>query len=116
MANGNNSLVLKIKECLLIERERPILNKNSSFNLFLSRIASITIISLYKNIHCVKSVRIRSYSGPYFPAFGLNTERYSVSLRILSKCGKMLTRITPNTDTFYAVSFIILYDCLVTAL
>ena len=22
---------------------------------------------------CVKSVRIRSYSGPYFPAFGLNT-------------------------------------------
>ena len=23
-------------------------------------------------------VRIRSYSGPYFPAFGLNTETYSV--------------------------------------
>ena len=28
--------------------------------------------------YCVKSVRIRSFSGPYFPAFGLNTERYSV--------------------------------------
>ena len=26
--------------------------------------------------HCVKSVCIRSFSGPYFPAFGLNTERY----------------------------------------
>ena len=26
-------------------------------------------------IHSVKSVRIRSYSGPYFPAFGLNTDR-----------------------------------------
>ena len=26
--------------------------------------------------HCVKSVRIRSNSGLYFPAFGLNTERY----------------------------------------
>ena len=25
----------------------------------------------------VKSVRIRSYSGPYFPAFGLNTEYLS---------------------------------------
>ena len=25
-------------------------------------------------IHCVKIVRIRSYSGPYFPAFRLNTE------------------------------------------
>ena len=28
--------------------------------------------------HCVKSVHIRSYSGPHFPAFGLNTERYAV--------------------------------------
>ena len=53
--------------------------------------------------HWVKSVHIRSYSGPYFPAFGLNTERYGVSLRIQSKCGKIRTRITPNTDTFYAV-------------
>ena len=26
--------------------------------------------------HCVKSGRIRSFSGPYFPAFGLNTEIY----------------------------------------
>ena len=34
------------------------------------------------NTHYVKSVRIRSYTGPHFPAFGLNTERYSVSLRI----------------------------------
>ena len=25
-------------------------------------------------MHCVKSVRIWSYSGPYFPALGLNTE------------------------------------------
>ena len=30
--------------------------------------------------HCVKSVRIRSYSGPYFSAFGLNTESYAVKL------------------------------------
>ena len=34
--------------------------------------------------HCVKSVRIRSFSGPYFPTFGLNTESYGVSLRIQS--------------------------------
>ena len=25
--------------------------------------------------HCVKSVRIRSFTGPYFPTFGLNTEQ-----------------------------------------
>ena len=50
--------------------------------------------------HCVKSFRIRSYPGPHFPAFGLNTGRYTVSLRIQSECEKMRTRITPNTDTF----------------
>ena len=52
--------------------------------------------------HCVKSVRIWSYSDPHFPAFGLNSERYGVSLHIQSECGKMLTRITANTDTFHA--------------
>ena len=54
--------------------------------------------------HCVKSVRIRSYSGPHFPAFGLNMERYSISLRVQSECGKMRTKIIPNTDTFCAVT------------
>ena len=53
--------------------------------------------------HCVKTVRIRSYSGPYFPAFGLNTERYGLSLRIQSECSKIRTRLTLNTDTFLAV-------------
>ena len=47
--------------------------------------------------------RIRYYSGLHFPAFRLKTERYSVSLRIQSECGKIRTRITPNTDTFHAV-------------
>ena len=53
-------------------------------------------------IYCVKSVCIRNYSDSYFPAFGLN-DSDSVSLRIQSECGKILTRMTPNTDTFYAV-------------
>ena len=39
-------------------------------------------------IDCLKIVRIRSYYTPYFTAFGLNLERYGVSLRIQSKCGK----------------------------
>ena len=56
-----------------------------------------------RDFHCVKSFRIRNYSGPHFPAFGLNTGRYSVPFRIHSECGKMRIRITPNTDTFYAV-------------
>ena len=32
-----------------------------------------------KDTHCVKGVRIRSYSSPYFPTFGLNTERLRIS-------------------------------------
>ena len=35
------------------------------------------------------------FSGMYFPAFGVNLERYSVSLCIQSKCGKMQTRANP---------------------
>ena len=46
---------------------------------------------------------MRNHSGTHFPAFGLNTDRYEASLRIQSECGKMLTRITPNTETFSAV-------------
>ena len=52
----------------------------------------------------MKGVLIRSYSGPHFPSFDLNTERYGVYLRIQSKNRKKWTRITPNTDTFYAVA------------
>ena len=64
-----------------------------------------SIINILKScrVHYVKSVRIRSFFGLYFPAFGLNTDRYGVSLRIHSECGKIRTRKTPNTDTFYAV-------------
>ena len=58
---------------------------------------------LLEQKHCIKSVRIRSRSGPHFPTFGLNTERYAISLRIQSECGKIRTRITPNTNTFHAV-------------
>ena len=51
-------------------------------------------------VHCMKSVRIQRFSGLYFPAFGLNTERYSVYLRIQSECEKIWTRKTPNAVLF----------------
>ena len=53
----------------------------------------------------MKGVRIQSFFGPFFLAFGLNAERYGVSLRNQSECGKIRTRKTPNTDTFHAVFF-----------
>ena len=61
-------------------------------------------MSPFRRAHCAKCVGIRSYSGPYCPAFGLNMERYGVSLRNQSKCGKIRTRITPNMDTFHSVT------------
>ena len=45
-------------------------------------------------------------SGPYFPAFGLNTERYEVSkyLSVFSpNAGKCGPEITPYVETFHAV-------------
>ena len=39
--------------------------------------ASFKPTETFGNYYCVKSVRIRSFSGPYFPIFGLNTERFS---------------------------------------
>ena len=53
--------------------------------------------------HYVKIVRIRNFSGPYFTAFGLNTERYYITLCIQSKYRKIWTRKTPDTGTFHAV-------------
>ena len=61
-------------------------------------------------MHCLKSVRIRSYSGLHFPAFGLNMERYGVSEEfhgIQSECGKIWTRITANTNAFHAVMYLL---------
>ena len=79
----------------------------SSYQRFQSSLQKFSIF------HCVKGVRIRSCSGPYFSAFGLNTERYRVfvfnqnigiqNMRIQSECGKMQTRITPDRGTFYTL-------------
>ena len=55
--------------------------------------------------HCVKSVRIRSYSGPHFPAFGPVFSLHSV----FSPKGKMWTRITPNIEIFTQCKFLTFY-------
>ena len=33
-------------------------------------------LSFFKIVYCLKSVSIWSYSGPYFPAFGLKNSEY----------------------------------------
>ena len=42
--------------------------------------------------HWVRVSKYGVFSGPYFPVFGLNTERHGVSLRIQSECAKIQTR------------------------
>ena len=56
----------------------------------------------------MKSVGIQSFSGPYFPTFGLNTECCSVYLRIYSEYWKRRIKKNPCTDTFHAVQFTVL--------
>ena len=52
-----------------------------------------------ENYHCVKSVRIRRYSGPHSDSPRIQSD----SPVFCPNAGKMRTRITPNTDTFYPV-------------
>ena len=52
----------------------------------------LILIWKLSNYHCVKSVRIWRFSGPYFPSFGLNTERYSISLHIQFDSERKRTR------------------------
>ena len=48
------------------------------------------------NMHCVKSVRIRSYSGPHFFRIFFIWTEYGVSLRNQSECEKMRKKCGQN--------------------
>ena len=87
-------------KCILIYLTRKFQRQFGFILTFLIIIPQQGI--LIHSSHCVKSARIRSYSGLHFPAFGQNTERCKVSLCIQSGCGKIRSRITPSTDPFHA--------------
>ena len=77
------------------------------WKLMSSQMFSKVFVTTTLQVHYVRGACIWSFSSPYFPVFGLNTE-YSVSHRIHSECEKIRTRKTPNTDTFYAVNITLL--------
>ena len=95
---------VKIAECFLHAYFRILLFKMVYLSLFLqlkvqTKISSYVFLYIFTfvkiNFHhfsklllSKKRPYLELYSGPHFPAFGLNTERYSVFLRIQSKCGK----------------------------
>ena len=83
---------------------RTPLYKNTSGGLILkTQHLLLEFVRKSTHLRCVKRVRIRNYSGLYFPTFGLNTEREPLSLCIQSECVKKRTRITTNMGTFYVV-------------
>ena len=57
-----------------------------------------------KYLRCSTACKVSQYgviSGPHFPAFELNTERYFVSLRIQSEYGKIRTRNNSVSGHFW---------------
>ena len=53
---------------------------------------------VFISYHCVKSVQIRRFSGPYFPVFSLNTRKYGPEK-------------TPYLATFHAVYVLWKFEC-----
>ena len=89
--------------CKFWKGSRKTFSKNTSSSRlkFVFQFTAL-YISIIKSALCEKC-RFRSFSGPYFPAFGLNTEKHSLSRRVQYEYGNIRTRKAPNTDTFYAV-------------
>ena len=54
---------------MLVEKIKGI------WKLIIDKPCSFPSVVKDNDIDCVKSVRIRSYSGPHFPVFALNTEK-----------------------------------------
>ena len=114
IVNGWKPLTITTKHSILdaaaaLDPPLGILLNSAAFSFLKCHLVPIIRLVLKNHItHYIKSVRIRSYSGSTFPAFGLNKGRYSVSLRIRSECGEIRSGRALNTDTFHAVSFLIL--------
>ena len=107
---------VSLSHCLLFIFKWPQNNlKIKSFrnfaaiNLLFDEFDEILKIDHNDADHCVKSVRRRSFFWSVFPTFGLNTERYSVTLRIQSECGKTRTRKTSVFAHFSRSGWIIFF-------
>ena len=73
----------KMEFFLIIVNDGKLLSifaKKSILNVCLRFWILLSIVS-----HCVGSVRIRSFSGPFFPAFGLNTNRIQMRENTVKK-------------------------------
>ena len=87
----DNTSSLSLIEYAVLSAQMHIITTHWLWKLMRSRMMKRCYACVQCNMfftpHCMKSARIRSFSGPY----------------IQLECGKIRARITPNTDTFYTV-------------
>ena len=70
------ALKMRLPLYLFSWRVRPYSQRSSPscyMHLYALGTTSPSLLLNVLTLRCLKSVRIRSYSGSYFPAFGLNT-------------------------------------------
>ena len=60
----------------------------------------MVMVLLRRDKHCIKNVHIQSFSSPYFPAFGLNTEIYG-DLRCKSPYSSWMWGATDQKNSEY---------------
>ena len=107
LLSGTSSIII----FEILNRLKVLKNKSSDLSDQIVMVLLMCTILMELNClqdyeHCVKSAGIWGFTGPHFSAFGLITEIYRLNLSIQSECGKMRTRKTSNTNTFYAVELI----------
>ena len=101
-------LFFKINKIFILIQIR-LCKRVSDKNFFTSQFPESRITFFWPNFfvwgyifiehHCVKSVCIWSFRSAFFshfPTFGLNTERYAVSLSIQSECEKIREKCGPE--------------------
>ena len=66
--------------------------RSFSWSVFFCIQSEYRKIRIFFYCHSWKVSKYGVFSGPYFPAFGLNTERYSIRIRIQPECEKIRTR------------------------
>ena len=97
----------QIKSCFCVSIYNVFV---SVFTMFLCQYLQcfcVSIYSIYRILkQCNKLLKYYADNKETSPTFTLSII-YGVSLLIQSECGKIRTRITPNTDTFHAVKVFI---------
>ena len=92
------ALIMVYNDCL--PSFQDLLNKDNSLRIHHQNIQSLTaeIYKTFNNLHCQKSIRIRAFSGPYFPVF---TPYLSVFSPNVGKYGPEKLQIrTPCTQCY----------------